>query len=163
MLDDGNTLYKREQFEDAAHRYIYAVRRIPDTFTGFESTEDTFTQLKIHLLLNLSRCRRKQGQFIDAAAKASEVLEFKPDCLEALHARARAHRDCSHFREAVQDLNEALKLSPHNRELHRMILRVKEEMTRSKFVNNNVIGADLVDDIKFVDESSSEVGSSYAK
>ena len=89
MLDDGNTLYRREKYDDAAHRYQYAIRRLPESFEGMEASEETFCQLKTHLLLNLSRCRRKQGQFADSVSKATDVLNLKPDCLEALHARAR--------------------------------------------------------------------------
>jgi tetratricopeptide (TPR) repeat protein len=165
LLDDGNTLYRRGRYEDAAHRYHYAVRRIPEDFLGLEESQPTFEQLKIHLLLNLSRCRRKQGQLVDAIAKATEVLSLRSDCLEALHARARAHRESLNFREAVQDLNEALRLSPQNRDIHRLILRVKDEMSSSNHSNNNElppVGASMSDKLKFVDDSASEIGSSSA-
>ena len=95
LLDDGNTLYRREKYDDAAHRYQYAIRRLPESFEGMESSEETFCQLKTHLLLNLSRCRRKQGQFADSVSKATDVLNLKPDCLEALHARARYVKNMS--------------------------------------------------------------------
>ena len=167
LLDDGNTLYRREKYDDAAHRYQYAIRRLPETFDGMEGSEETFDQLRTHLLLNLSRCRRKQGQFIDAIAQASNILNTKPDCLDALHARARAHREAGNFREAVQDLNEALKLSPQNRDLNRMILRVKDEMSKTFLVGNNnndngqpLGGSVLNDKLKYVDDSSSEITNS---
>ena len=168
MLDDGNTLYRREKYDDAAHRYQYAIRRLPESFENMENSVETFQQLRTHLLLNLSRCRRKQGQFIDAIAKATEVLNIKPECLEALHARARAHREAGNFRESVQDLNEALKVSPQNRDLYRMILKVKEEMSKSNFGNNNndnILNGASVNalndkELKYVDDSSSEVTTS---
>ncbi len=101
LLEDGNTLYRRGRHEEAAHRYAYAIRRLPARGGGCGGgggeKEDkdhgqVFDQLRVHLLLNLSRCRRKQGQPAEAAARAAEVLAFRPDCLEALHARARAYR-----------------------------------------------------------------------
>ena len=99
LLEDGNTLYRKNRFEEAAHRYGYAVRRIPANISNnnnsvnigdsifkdsnannfdSESVENnnnpttsgddlgspisaTFSQLKIHLLLNLSRCQRRLG------------------------------------------------------------------------------------------------------
>ena len=100
MLEDGNTLYRKNRFEEAAHRYGYAVRRIPidlsnnnnnsinngnvlkdnkdspyddmgnnnDSITltddSMSSVSMTFSQLKIHLLLNLSRCQRRLGNRI---------------------------------------------------------------------------------------------------
>ena len=101
LLEDGNTLYRKNRFDEAAHRYGYAVRRIPinnstnnnslDTndlsFKENESNasdnnterenhnqnmsdeesvspiSSTFSQLKVHLLLNLSRCQRRLGKF----------------------------------------------------------------------------------------------------
>lgn len=36
-----------------------------------------FEQLKIHLLLNLSKCHRKMGDFDGAADSAGEVREVK--------------------------------------------------------------------------------------
>ena len=100
LLEDGNTLYRKNRFDEAAHRYGYAVRRIPvnnstnnnslenndakdeknannlDNHIAMESNNNestsdeepvshisaTFSQLKIHLLLNLSRCQRRLGK-----------------------------------------------------------------------------------------------------
>ena len=162
LLNDGNTLYRREKYQDAAHRYLYAVRRVPDNFESMEDSKETFEQLKIHLYLNLSRCCRKQGLLTDAVNHATSVLKLKPDCLEALHARARAHRESGSYSEAIQDLNVALRMSPQHRELHKLILKVKEEMN-SKFNNNDQlapIGTGMDEKLKFADDSAtSEIGS----
>ena len=81
---------------------------------------------------------------------------------------SRAHRESGNFRDAVLDLNEALKISPQNRDLYRMILRVKDEMSKSPFGSNNnnddqSVGSSLNDKLKYVDDSSSEVTSSSLK
>ena len=101
LLNDGNTLYRREKYQDAAHRYLYAVRRVPEIYTGMEDSKETFEQLKIHLYLNLSRSCRKQGLLSEAVNHATSVLKLKSDCLEALHARARAHRESRNYNEAI--------------------------------------------------------------
>lgn len=94
---------------------------------------------------------------------ATSVLKIKSDCLEALHARARAHRESGNYNEAIQDLNVALRISPQHRELHKLILKVKEEMNSK--VNNNdhkpapSIGAGIDKKLKFADDSASEAGS----
>lgn len=54
-------------------------------------------------------------------------MELKPACFEAFYARARAQRENKHYQAAVVDLLEALKLSPGNVELKRLLVRVKEE------------------------------------
>ncbi|XP_059092196.1 protein TANC2-like isoform X3 [Tigriopus californicus] len=160
LLEDGNTLYRKNRFDEAAHRYQYALRRLPTQSKA--DTLQTFDQLKIHLLLNLSRCKRKMGDFPDAIQKATDVILFRPNCLEAYQARARAYRENEEYEEAITDLTEALKISPQNREIHKFIIKVKEELKENqKEKNNNLnrpqypIGMDQKDGIKFVDDSSS--------
>ena len=38
LLEDGNTLFKRNRFEEAAHRYSYALKRIPATNNNVTSS-----------------------------------------------------------------------------------------------------------------------------
>ena len=174
LLEDGNTLYRKNRYDEAAHRYQYALRRLPgsSTFSSAESSSSgssshstsndqlrTFDQLKVHLLLNLSRCKRKMGDFNEAANKASEVLRFRPQCLEALQARARAFKESERFEEAIVDLTDALKLSPQNRDIHKSIIKVKEELRAWQNNNNEdsekdkIIGMEKQDKFKFVDAS----------
>lgn len=83
LLEDGNTLFRNGRLDAAAYRYEYALKRIPrlkpsdasqengtvntarnvknSTRQKSEGKEDVFYQLKVHLLLNLSRTKRKQG------------------------------------------------------------------------------------------------------
>ena len=81
LLEDGNTLFRNGRYNAAAYRYEYALKRMPRLKTSDDSQdsnnkasqaknsirqknierEDVFTQLKVHLLLNLSRTKRKQG------------------------------------------------------------------------------------------------------
>lgn len=58
---------------------------------------------------------------------ASAALELEPACFEAFYARARAKRENKQYQSAVVDIMEALKLSPNNSELKRLLIRVKEE------------------------------------
>ena len=82
LLEDGNTLYRRNRFEEAAHRYQYAVKRLPPAPQQHQQhqsrqlpqdEEQLFEQLRTHLLLNLSRCRRKMGDLEGAAETAGQV------------------------------------------------------------------------------------------
>jgi hypothetical protein len=79
LLEDGNTLFRNGRYDAAAYRYEYALKRMPRLKTSDASQdnkasqtknnirqknierEDVFTQLKVHLLLNLSRTKRKHG------------------------------------------------------------------------------------------------------
>ena len=41
--------------------------------------KSTFETLTVHLLLNLSRCKRKSGQITEAVEMANKVLRINPD------------------------------------------------------------------------------------
>lgn len=59
LLEDGNTLYKKNRLQEAALRYQYALNKFPtDALGEFAST---FHQLRINFLLNQSRCKRKMN------------------------------------------------------------------------------------------------------
>ena len=151
LLEDGNTLYKKNRFEEAAHRYNYALKRIPSE--NLEEHESTFEQLKVHLLLNSSRCKRKLGDYNEAIDRATEVVRLRPDCLEALHAKARAHREANQYDEALNDLTEALRVSPQNRDVHKFIIKVKEEMKGRSSGNKFLHPIGMDKDFNFVDDS----------
>lgn len=62
LLDDGNTLYKKQRLRESAQRFQYALRKFPpaEEFGGVEY-QSAFQQLQVHLTLNLARCKRKLG------------------------------------------------------------------------------------------------------
>ena len=126
LLEDGNILYKKGKLEEAATRYTYAAKRVP--LSQASDLGAVFLQLRIHLLLNLSRCRRKQQDLDEAGRLASEALSLAPSCPEAYHARAKASHAAGRLEAALRDLTEAVRVAPGNRELHRILLSLKLEM-----------------------------------
>ncbi|XP_032472781.1 protein TANC2 isoform X1 [Phocoena sinus] len=126
LMEEGDMFYKKGKVKEAAQRYQYALKKFPRE--GFGEDLKTFRELKVSLLLNLSRCRRKMNDFGMAEEFATKALELKPKSYEAYYARARAKRSSSRqFAAALEDLNEAIKLCPNNREIQRLLLRVGEE------------------------------------
>ena len=98
LEDGGNTLFRKGRLTDAAYRYEYALKRMPrlrpDAATvPTTASEDIFGQLKTHLLLNLSRTKRKLGDFKEAEVNATQVIYLRPQCHEAWWARAKARSD----------------------------------------------------------------------
>lgn len=70
LLEDGNILYRKNRLKEASHRYAYALRKFPaspeEDCQGQEQGHmmlqlQTFTQLRLNFLLNLSRCKRKMN------------------------------------------------------------------------------------------------------
>ncbi|KAJ8307276.1 hypothetical protein KUTeg_015360 [Tegillarca granosa] len=125
LMEDGNVLYKKNRIKEAAQRYHYALKKFP--VESFGEDIQTFKELRLNLLLNLSRCKRKLNDCDSAIDLASQALDSKPRCFEAFYARARAKRDNRQYASALEDLKEALKLAPNNRELQRLLMRVRDE------------------------------------
>ncbi|XP_051905987.1 protein TANC2-like isoform X2 [Hippocampus zosterae] len=121
LVQEGDQLYKQGQVREAAHAYQAALQKFP------ADEPKTFRQLRVCVLLNLSRCRRKMNDFGLAEELATRALELKDQSYEAFYARARAKRGRREFGAALEDLLEASRLSPSNREIQRLLSRVKEE------------------------------------
>jgi len=130
LLDDGNTLYKKQRVRESAQRFQYALKKFPpvEQYGGAEY-ETTYRQLQVHLTLNLARCKRKLGEMNESVKIATDVLLLKPDSYEALYVRAKARRHLGHFEEALADLNEALRLAPAGRDVmvSKVLLKAKED------------------------------------
>ena len=91
-----------------------------------------FDQLKIHLLLNLSRCKRKMHDYNEAIKVATEVIDIHPSCYQAFHVRAKNHHVAGHLNQALHDLTEAVRVAPQNRELHKILITLKEEIQSAR-------------------------------
>ncbi|KAH9514291.1 Protein tanc2, partial [Bulinus truncatus] len=125
LMEDGNMLYKKSRIKEASQRYQYALKKFPKENSPEEA--QTFRDLRLNFLLNLSRCKRKLNDYQSAVDLATKVLDMRPNCYEAFYARARAKRDDRQYSAAQQDIIEALRLSPKNKELQRLLLKLKEE------------------------------------
>jgi len=152
LLDDGNTLYRQQKITEASHRYKYALKRLTSIEPGLELRE-TFSELEMNLLLNLSRVERRQGKFLTALKLSSRVLETDPQCVQALCTRAKAQRSLGMTKEALGDFKAALQLVPQNRELRRVILKLREGMSSSVSFQN----FQSSDSLRFIDEMSVEM------
>ncbi|XP_019629915.1 PREDICTED: protein TANC2-like isoform X2 [Branchiostoma belcheri] len=125
LVEEGNVLYKKGRIKDACHRYQYALKKFPKE--GFGEEIKTFRELKTQLFLSVSRCKRKLNDLSSSADYASKALDTKPQSAEAYYTRARAKRENRQYGPALQDLLEACKLAPDNKEIRRLLIRVKEE------------------------------------
>ena len=125
-MEDGNTFVNKQQYNEAVHRYTYALKRIPSEKT--DKHEKVFTHIKAHLLLKLSRCKRKQRAFQEAIQLASEVINMNIFSFEAYHARSKVQYDRGNIKEALADLNEAVTRAPSNMELLKEMVKLRREL-----------------------------------
>jgi len=156
LLEDGNTLYRKNKLLDAAHRYSYAIKRLPSDKSGWE---ETFTQLEIPLFLNLSRCERRQGHHSNAASLASQVVSSHPLCVEAFIARAKALKAMGMMKEALVDYSAALEIVPNNRDIERSMRKLKEEMGSENQLLELPSMFASCDSIRFIDDCSTACSS----
>uniref|UniRef100_A0A8C3L4T0 Tetratricopeptide repeat, ankyrin repeat and coiled-coil containing 2 n=2 Tax=Galliformes TaxID=8976 RepID=A0A8C3L4T0_CHRPC len=72
LMEEGDMFYKKGKVKEAAQRYQYALKKFPRE--GFGEDLKTFRELKVSLLLNLSRCRRKMN-VSRTAHRATSLLQ----------------------------------------------------------------------------------------
>ncbi|XP_055610896.1 protein TANC2 isoform X2 [Uranotaenia lowii] len=135
LLEDGNTLYRKNRLQEASHRYQYALKKIPSSSAGSNGTNPygnssetlaqlplqdtnnnsansaTFQQLKFNFLLNLSRCKRKMNDVSEAVDLAGQAIDIKPNAYDGYYARAKALMEYGNFGEALKDAGTALTKS----------------------------------------------------
>ncbi|XP_020294791.1 protein TANC2 isoform X2 [Pseudomyrmex gracilis] len=138
LLEDGNVLYRKNRLKEASHRYAYALRKFPaspeEDCQGQEQSHlmlqlQTFTQLRLNFLLNLSRCKRKMNECIEAIELANEALLVRPMSYEAFYARAKAQVDLGLLENALSNVQEALQNAPaQNKQDRRVLAILKEEI-----------------------------------
>lgn len=138
LLEDGNVLYRKNRLKEASHRYAYALRKFPaspeEDCQGQEQGHmmlqlQTFAQLRLNFLLNLSRCKRKMNECAEAIELADEALKVRPVSYEAFYARAKARVDSDFLEDALSDVQEALQIAPpQNRQDRRVLVTLKEEI-----------------------------------
>ncbi|KOC62652.1 Protein TANC2 [Habropoda laboriosa] len=138
LLEDGNVLYRKNRLKEASHRYAYALRKFPaspeEDCQGQEQGHmmlqlQTFAQLRLNFLLNLSRCKRKMNECAEAIELADEALKVRPVSYEAFYARAKARVDSGHLEDALSDVQEALQIAPpQNRQDRRVLVALRDEI-----------------------------------
>ncbi|XP_055856769.1 protein TANC2 isoform X2 [Episyrphus balteatus] len=108
LLEDGNVLYRKNRFQEAAHRYQYALKKIANIETLLDKNS-VFTQLRANLLLNLSRCKRKLNELDESTELATQAIDQKPTSYEGYYARAKAKMEQGLLNDALVDANEAMQ------------------------------------------------------
>ena len=110
------------------------------------------------------------------------LLSLTSSELSAFQARAKSRKENGKLEEAVDDLTEALKLNPNNRDIRKMLIKVKEDIVsktnpnqkeahQNNNNNNNVempetrlalnndlvpIGSTISKNLKYVDDTASQ-------
>ena len=157
LLEEGNSLYRKNLFRETAIKYKAAIKRLPREVD--QEWQQHFFHLKTNLLLNLSRCERRQGNLNEAVHLASIVIGSNPKCVDALIARAKAYKAIGRLSEAVKDYSSALCRVPTNRGIYLAFLKLREEMKMKNQSNKNAFGLGSCDSIAYIDDTSTNCSS----
>ncbi|XP_016997074.2 protein TANC2 isoform X2 [Drosophila takahashii] len=146
LLEDGNVLYRKNRFQEAAHRYQYALRKI----SGLEQLLErnaVFGQLRTNLLLNLSRCKRKLNELDASIDLATQAIAQKPHSYEGYYARAKARMELGALNEALVDANEAMQQAAQSGvlcEVVEVLKRIQTELLTRITISSDGGGASAV-------------------
>ncbi|KAF2361830.1 Ankyrin repeat-containing domain [Trinorchestia longiramus] len=130
LKGDGLALLRKNRIKEAAHRFSYALRKIPTTYTDDEFRH-SFATIRLHLTLSLSRTKRKMNELTEAIQLANEALQLSRDSYESYFARAQAKRKGGKLEDALEDINQALSLIPEicvSSNIHKCLTDVRDEI-----------------------------------
>ncbi|CAD7941167.1 unnamed protein product [Amoebophrya sp. A25] len=127
--DEGNKLLQ-------AGEYTKAIEMYKD---GLEYQKDMKP-----LWTNRALAEVKVYRYEDAASSASKVLELceifedgfeksKDMAFKAFSRRAMAYRGLHKWKEAVEDLKEAIRLEPHNKDARELLRKTKEAAAEARY------------------------------
>ncbi|XP_060653836.1 protein TANC2 isoform X4 [Drosophila nasuta] len=146
LLEDGNVLYRKNRFQDAAHRYQYALRKI----SGLEQLLErnaVFAQLRTNLLLNLSRCKRKLNELDASIDLATQAILQKPHSYEGYYARAKARMELGALNEALVDANDAMQQAAQSGvlcEVVEVLKRIQAELLTRITIEDQTVAGKLI-------------------
>ncbi|CAF3547028.1 unnamed protein product [Rotaria sp. Silwood1] len=129
LIDDGISLYKKNQYKDAAYRFAYALKKLP--IDNDQQTTDQFTTnflfMKYNCLINLAKCKRKLNSYEGAIDYCTQAL-YIHNTSDGLLLRSRIKRDQKLYDDALTDLLAAKSLDPTNNDLDRYINRLNADL-----------------------------------
>ncbi|CAF0776951.1 unnamed protein product [Rotaria sordida] len=129
LIDDGISLYKKNQYKDSAYRFAYALKKLPSDID--QQTTDQFITnfrfMKYNCLINLAKCKRKLDS-CDAAIDYCTQALYIHNTADGLLLRSRIKRDQKLYDDALTDLLAAKNLDPTNNDLDRYINRLNADL-----------------------------------
>lgn len=113
----GNKAFKRGDYEKALRRYQESLDELP---------------YLVPVLSNMAQCHIKLKNYDDAIEYCTRALFLKPTWVKAYSRRALAKRRKKMYQEALDDLDEGLKVEPENELLKKERVKLMEEWEEVK-------------------------------
>lgn len=148
LKDRGNSYYKelkfvlaRECYEEALRilEYFWHGRKEPSNQTnGYGDAEDwnernvenEVNSMRVAILSNIALTYFKQDRFQQAEQYASATLKLDSNNVKALFCRGRARMQLAELESAKEDLLQAAKLQPQNKDIRRELDELQKKMVK---------------------------------
>lgn len=126
MKEDGNLKVKDKKYKEAEGIYKEGIMH----FESVKNDNQALKDLQKSLMLNLSICLNNTGGFKETLVNCTKVLDIDEKCAKAYYLRAMAHKATHGYDEAIDDIKNAIKLAPGDKNLRTQFEAIKEERTK---------------------------------
>eukprot|EP00871_Galdieria_phlegrea_P005712 jgi/Galph1/628/GphlegSOOS_G5428.1 len=149
LKDKGNSYYKELKFNLARESYEEATRILDylwqpnananhESENGHKEVEDgdidaingELNSLRVAILSNIALTYFKEDRFSQAEQYASSTLKLDRNNVKALFCRGRARMKLGDFQGAKEDLMQAAKLQPQNKDIRNELEELQKRMVK---------------------------------
>eukprot|EP00040_Diaphanoeca_grandis_P032444 m.196586 g.196586 ORF g.196586 m.196586 type:complete len:470 (-) comp32625_c0_seq1:51-1460(-) len=110
--DQGNALFKKSEFNDAAAWYSQIFSILDQDYLFVPAIKESSRAIKMAASLNISMCQLKMGQYNDVIGITSELVKQDPECVKAHFRMGKAHQALGEYGAAITCYENALKYDP---------------------------------------------------
>ncbi|OMJ92153.1 hypothetical protein SteCoe_5142 [Stentor coeruleus] len=116
LKEDGNKLFRSQDFTSAIQKYIEAIEAVPRDLFENRLNED-YTKLKLAVITNLSMCFLKCQNYEAAILQCTEGLKIFSKNIKLRYILGCAYGETGDYESALEALKDAKDLDPANRDI----------------------------------------------
>eukprot|EP01080_Neovahlkampfia_damariscottae_P004955 gene4955-8549_t len=136
----GNDYFVKKEFKHAKEKYEKAVRYLDSSeFTGDDQTKLDEQELIVYG--NISATFLHLQKYSDVVQVTNKILTADPKNIKAMMRRGQAYAKMKDFDRGLNDLNNALKLDPQNKQVINSLAnaqkekKIEEEKEKKRYQN----------------------------
>ncbi|KAI8643550.1 peptidyl-prolyl cis-trans isomerase D [Parasitella parasitica] len=147
LKEIGNAYFKKGDYENAARKYLKAIRYLNDKPAFDEEDPEElrveYSGLKISSFLNRAMCDLKLGNNSDCLKVTTMVLDYDAkyvkdaDKTKAYYRRGMAKATSKDLEGAIEDFEKAIELTPGDGNIKKELAKAKEGLAAKKQKQKN--------------------------